>query len=206
MQDEFDYLLYMDADTTATGKVESCLDYYVGDDDTSPPAQPLGSVVINGRTTFNCGFLAVKTNRTLFREMMAAGEADAIDFDPRFSEQAWLNAFWPRAENWAHLPPECNLLTLDYVANRTYFDSHYPHVVLLHFVASHAGGKPMVGRVKVGAGGGKIVATSDNAPSNALQALWLEAWTEARAHLGLPMAAPGNRTVAELFPLERHGR
>jgi hypothetical protein len=86
VEDEFDLLLYMDADTMAIGRVEATLDWFAPN---GVPRSPMGAVydIMNDRTTFNAGVLALKPNRTLFLEMVKAAEKEEVAWEGRFAEQ-----------------------------------------------------------------------------------------------------------------------
>jgi alpha-N-acetylglucosamine transferase len=88
-EDEFDLILYMDCDTLAIGRVEAALDWFAPN---GTAKAPLGAVydILGNRTTFNAGVLAVRTNRTLFREMMQAAEKEEVAWEGRFAEQVVL--------------------------------------------------------------------------------------------------------------------
>jgi hypothetical protein len=88
-EDEFDLILYMDCDTLAIGRVEAALDWFAPN---GTAKAPLGAVydILGNRTTFNAGVLAVRTNRTLFQEMMQAAEKEEVAWEGRFAEQVVL--------------------------------------------------------------------------------------------------------------------
>jgi hypothetical protein len=77
----------MDCDTFVLGRVEAALDWFAPN---GVAKSPLGAVfdILGNRTTFNAGVLAVRTNRTLFREMIQAAEKKEVAWDGFWAEQA----------------------------------------------------------------------------------------------------------------------
>jgi alpha-N-acetylglucosamine transferase len=85
-EDDFDLILFMDADTLAVGRVEAVLDWFAPN---GIAKTPMGAVydILGDRTTFNAGVLAVRTNRTLFKEMEKAAENREVHWEAFFAEQ-----------------------------------------------------------------------------------------------------------------------
>lgn len=88
-EDDFDLILYMDCDTFVLGRVEAALDWFAPK---GVAKSPLGAVfdILGDRETFNAGVLAVRTNRTLFREMIQAAENREVAWDGNWAEQVLL--------------------------------------------------------------------------------------------------------------------
>ena len=196
MTQDFDLLYYMDADTLAIGRVEAALDVFAPN---GTAAHPLGAARdhINNRRTFNAGSMAIQPDAAFFDFMMRAGRADEVPYDAKYAEQAFLNALlnpderrkkhWTRAQQryrWTELPQEYNLLTVYRRKDPAFFKAHLPNAALLHL----AGGNGVLRhRVEYSADRGEIVATSDGPRKHFHDALWTEAWTQARRMLDLPM-------------------
>jgi hypothetical protein len=88
-EDDFDLILFVDSDTLAIGRVEAVLDWFAPN---NVALAPLGAAydILGDRKTFNAGVLTVRTNRTLFKEMVKAAENEEIVWDGGFAEQASL--------------------------------------------------------------------------------------------------------------------
>jgi Glycosyl transferase family 8 len=203
MADEFDLLLYLDADTLALGKVEAALDTFAPNGRNA--SHPLGAVrdFIRGRATFNCGVMAVQPDKLVFREMVAEGRRiqagrSRLRYRATYGEQAFLNAWLVVRHGWSELPAGVNLLYADYrgKGDKALFDRAFPTAVLLHYVS---GRKPMSDVVRFDAARTRVVATSDPPRVDPIHAMWLDAWRETRRLLRLPIEQPGNATAAQVF-------
>jgi hypothetical protein len=139
---EFDLLLYLDADTLAVGRAEATLDHFAPNG-TAP--HPLGAAptFINEGRTFNAGVLAVQPSRAFFSALMAAGET--LEYHAGFAEQAFLNAYLSKAWGYMRLPQICNLESAWFKHGMATFKRDFPRALVLHYVA-----KPKV-RVSCGA-------------------------------------------------------
>jgi hypothetical protein len=84
---------------------------------------------------------------------------------------------------------------VDWSRNQQFWDQFFPNALLLHYVG---GGKPR-GSVAVSSNGSTILATTSGSTRNAVVMLWVDAWTEARLLLGLPMTLPGVDSAREVL-------
>lgn len=194
LADDFDLLLYMDADMLAMGRIEAVLDYFAPN---GIAKQPVGFVRdwINGRATFNAGFMAVQPSHEFFADVMAMGQNKSLEFDGTFGDQSFLN-FWlnkrglaledalPQRWSWTELPPNCNLGTWE--AGSEWFAQHYRNVLALHFAGQHSFMQNLL-RVE---GRKANVTTYDFVPERPLDRIWLDAWVGARSLLQLPAPNP----------------
>jgi hypothetical protein len=106
--------------------------------------------------------------------------------------QAFLNALLSERYGWTDLPPGCNLLTADYASDRSWFEQHIAQATAIHFTAP-PNLKVMRYRVTLSKDGTRIVDTTDGKRGGnwgALDLMWVDAWSEARRLLDLPMDAP----------------
>jgi hypothetical protein len=174
----------MDADTLAVGRVEAVLDWFAPN---GTAAAPLGAVPIQGGRSLNAGVMAVAPSHKVFEEMLVARADPALKYDARYAEQSFLNAWMPAAHGVTRLPIEANLLSVDWSHDQAFWDAHYEDALLIHYVGWTKPG----GGVRLNKARTKIVATDSGRRRNAAHALWVDAWTEARLLLGLPLELPG---------------
>jgi hypothetical protein len=264
-QDEFDLLLYLDADTLARGRIEAVLDHFAPNG-TAP--RPLGAAggTQRGGQVFNAGVMAIQPSRAVFAAMLKAGRT--MEYPTKFAEQDFLNFYLSREWGWTRLPQTCNLISTFFLTDSPVFKRSFPRALLLHFVslpkvrlcssprcvaadscgrdrfatcwtrqthdatcwtrqthtsillAKGNGRMPyfehrpgtlpcrlraraplqiMMGRVTLDDSGRRIVATSDGERKHVLNALWIDAWTESRRLLQLPVPPRVNVTVADIF-------
>jgi alpha-N-acetylglucosamine transferase len=110
MGDDFDHLLYMDADTLAVGHVEAVLDFFAPN---GTAAHALGAVHIMHRDSFNAGVMAVQPDKDVFKQLVAASRDPDLEYDYRWGDQGFLNNWFAQNGGFTVLPVEVNLRGLE---------------------------------------------------------------------------------------------
>jgi hypothetical protein len=88
----------MDCDTLVLGRVEAALDWFASNDAAKSPLGAVFETLGDGKM-FNTGVLAVRTNRTIFKEMILAAEHHEVAWNRRHGEQVlFIATLFPSTE------------------------------------------------------------------------------------------------------------
>ena len=227
MADEFDLLLYLDADTMATGRVEAALDLFAPGGK-PPPGVHMGAARDYHRQFFNSGLMAIAPSHDFFADLIAAGRNGSVEYRGGTADQGFLNGLLnvrgtaasdpmpPPRYSWTELPPAVNLLCggdfyhdpdVDATRDKAFFVRNFRDALLVHWAGTN---QLLRDRIELNDARTKIIATSDGERSRAVDALWVDAWTEARRLLSLPRPLPTaeamSAVVARLAATDRLGQ
>ena len=111
MADDYDLILYLDADILVLGRIEAALDWFAPNGKALTPMAAARDI-LNYRRTFNAGVMTIQPDKALFKQMLEAG--DTLEYQAGWAEQGFLYDFFEKHHGWTTLPPSCNLLTIDF--------------------------------------------------------------------------------------------
>jgi lipopolysaccharide biosynthesis glycosyltransferase len=134
MADEYDLILYLDADTMILGRAQAAIDLAAPRGTAPYPVTAVRDMLYAGKT-FNAGVMVIRTSHQFFIDMMKAGKT--LKYNPDFAEQAFLNEYLSKTSGWGVLSPICNLLTTRVKKESTNYDpvsfSHLESALVLHY-------------------------------------------------------------------------
>ena len=132
--DDYDLLLYLDADVLCLGRLELTLDFFAPNGTSSHflAAAPGGLSADH----INAGVMAVQPNHAFFKEMMDA--LQTVHYKQKWAaEQAFLHAFLTEKYGWMWLPQIVNMLPHANIDRlRDIWKRDWPRALAVHMLMS----------------------------------------------------------------------
>ena len=191
LDEDFDLVLFLDADGYAVGRVEDAIDEF--EKAAQEYFEKTGVYAILGAvkdasSPFNAGMMVLHPRKSTFQHMLAAGAKTITDYPPAFAEQAFLSEFMggtkPKAR-WVALPQIYNLKVKIQEYDKEGYDEVFRKVQFLHYANRIP--RVMEDRINFTDKGKEVESTSDGWRKDTLDVLWNDAWRETRRLLEMPM-------------------